>query len=257
MLNHKFTGREAAFILILVAAILGYFYYYVVYQNIEKEIAKYDTADVMDEIDAAQMKYSRLVKMEKELDEEGESTSILGVYNNQSAELLAIAEILEGKATGISMNWDDPQLNGTIVRRDVTITFTSGSIEEAGELVKQISDCEYTLLIVDMTMMEDEVETEVTVENIAVPALTEAADEEDVVLGEDADEAVTSTSQTTTETYTVTKKVTTVTITIRFFETTNGATNLNGLVVPTPAPSVDDDDSSLPSTAELNADING
>ena len=35
MLNHKFTAREAGVILVLVAAILGYFYYYVVYQYFE------------------------------------------------------------------------------------------------------------------------------------------------------------------------------------------------------------------------------
>ena len=163
MLNRKFTSREAAVILILVAVILGYFYYYVVYQNFETELAKYDAEQVQDEIALEQMKVARLQKMKEDLENEGPSDSILGVYNNQSEELSALAGILEGKATGINMDWGDPELNGSIVRRDVTISFSTGSFEEAGDLVKQIADCEYTLLIVNMSMDETEIEEEVEV----------------------------------------------------------------------------------------------
>lgn len=262
MLNHKFTGREAAFILVLVAVILGYFYYYVVYQNIENEIAKYDTTDIEDQIESEQMRTNNLLKMKAELENEGDSASVLGVYNNQSEELLALADILEGKATAITMNWSDPQLSGGIVRRDVTITFNTGSIEEAGELIKQISDCKYTLLIVDVSMNETKVTSEVEVESV-VPAPTvdvtlEGENDtvsDDVSVDDNTEETVAP--QTNTEKVMVTNKVTTVIITIRFFETTDGAVNLNGLDIPAPAPILDDDDSELPSTAELNEDING
>lgn len=253
MLNRKFTAREAAVILILVAVILGYFYYYVVYQYFEDQMAKYDLAQVQDDIDYEQMKVARLQKMKDDLENEGPSDSILGVYNNQSEELSALAGILEGKATGINMDWGDPELNGSIVRRNVTISFSTGSFEDAGDLVKQIADCEYTLLIVNMSMDETEIE-----EDVEVPASsTTLADGLDAVAeGEEgADTLIAENPQT--ETVTVTKKVTSVTLTIRFFETTDGAVNLNGLTQPTPevTPAVDDD--GLPSTAELNEQING
>ena len=76
MLNRKFTAREAAVILILVAVILGYFYYYVVYQNFEAELARFDVAQVQDEIELEQMKVARLQKMKEDLENEGPSDSI-------------------------------------------------------------------------------------------------------------------------------------------------------------------------------------
>ena len=191
--------------------------------------------------------------MKETLESEGPSDSELGIYNNQSEELSALADILEGKATGINMNWGDPELNGSIVRRDVTISFSTGSYEDAGDLVKQIADCEYTLLIVNMSMDETEIEEEV---EVAASSTTLADGLDAVAEGEEgADTLIAENPQT--ETVTVTKKVTSVTLTIRFFETTDGAVNLNGLTQPTPevTPTVDDD--GLPSTAELNEQING
>ena len=251
MLNHKFTSREAAVILILVAVILGYFYYYVVYQNFETELAKYDTMEVEDEIATEEAKAIRLAKMKEELEAGDANPSILGVYNNQSEELSALADILEGNATNISMSWSDPQLNGTVVRRDVSISFTTGSFDDAGDLIKQIADCEYALLIVDMSMDENESVTEVEVE---APQTTEApADVEGEDVATETETAPTETPATTT----IVKKETTVYLTIRFFETTNGAANLNGLTLPAPTVAVDEDDDGLPSTAELNEQING
>lgn len=253
MLSRKFTAREAVVILVLVAAILGYFYYYVVYQYFEDQKAQYDVAQVQDEIDYEQLKVARLQKMKQELENEGPSESVLGVYNNQSEELSALAAILENKATGISMNWSDPQLDGKIVRRDVTISFNTGNFKDAGDIIKEIADCEYTLVIVDLSM--DETETE---EDVEVPvASTVATEEVDVVNeGAEGDDPVIA-SQSQTEIVTVTKKVTSVSLTIRFFETTDGAANLNGLIVPNDDPVTSDDDDNLPSTAELNEQING
>ena len=254
MLNRKFTAREAAVILILVAVILGYFYYYVVYQYFEDQMARYDVAQVQDEIDYEQLKVARLQKMEQDLDAKGPSTSVLGVYNNQSEELSALAAILEGKATGINMNWYDPELDGKIVRRDVTISFNTGSFEEAGDLIKEIADCEYTLLIVDLSMDESEVEEEIEVAATSVSALDDAVlTDAEAVEAEAQDE-----EQPQTEIVTVTKKITSVSVTIRFFETTEGAINLNGLTQPAATTVVDkDSDDGMPSTAELNEEING
>lgn len=253
MLNRKFTAREAAVILILVAVILGYFYYYVVYQNFEAELARFDVAQVQDEIELEQMKVARLQKMKEDLENEGPSDSILGVYNNQSEELSALADILEGKATGINMDWGDPELNGSIVRRDVTISFNTGSFEDAGDLVKQIADCEYTLLIVNMSMDETEIEEEI---EVAATGTTLSDGLDAVAEGEEGTDTVVA-EEPQTETVTVTKKVTSVTLTIRFFETTDGAVNLNGLTQPEPEVTVEEDDDGLPSTAELNEQING
>ena len=253
MLSRKFTAREAVVILVLVAAILGYFYYYVVYQYFEDQMAQYDVAQVQDDIDYEQLKVARLQKMKEELENKDPSDSILGVYNNQSAELNALAAILENKATDISMSWSDPQLDGRIVRRDVTISFNTGSFAEAGDIIKEIADCEYTLVVVDLSM--DETETE---EDVEVPvASTVATEDVDVATeGAEGDDPVTD-SQSQTETVTVTKKVTNVYITIRFFETTDGAVNLNGLIVQNDDPVTAEDDDGLPSTEELNDQING
>ena len=265
MLNHKFTAREAGVILVLVAAILGYFYYYVVYQYFEDQIAQYDIAELEDEISVEQAKTARLNKMKNELENGEASGSELGVYNNQSEELLALASILDGKATDISLSWSDPELNGTIVRRDVTISFNTGNFEEAGEIIKEIADCEYTLLIVDLTMNETSFEQVVEVDVTTTPTPAVVADDEntdvnaDSVENPDSTEVVDADQQnvTTTQTTTYVSSVTSVSLTIRFFETTNGAVNLNGLTQPAPVVEEEEEDDGLPSTAELNEQING
>ena len=257
MLNHKFTAREAGVILLLVAVIIGYLYYYVVYQYFEDEVAKYDAAELEEQIGLEQAKAVRLKKMQEELEKGTLSTSTLGVYNNQSEEILALSEILEGKVTNISISWGDPVLDGAIVRRDVTISFDTGSFEEAGDIIKEIADCEYTLLIVDMAMNESTTEEEVI--TTVTPAPTKVPDDEetaDIEATEELGEADTQAASTMT-TY-VTKRSTSVSLTIRFFETTEGAANLNGLNVSTAEPEYDeDDDSFVPSTEELNEEING
>ena len=264
MLNHKFTAREAGVILVLVAAILGYFYYYVVYQYFEDQIARYDTTDLEDEITTEQAKTARLTKMKNELENGEDSGSELGVYNNQSEELLALASILDGKATDISLSWGDPQLNGTIVRRDVTVYFNTGDFEEAGEIIKEIADCDYTLLIVDLSMNESTYEqaVEVDVMTTPTPSIVAAdentdvsADSEDA--SENADAATDLQTVTTTQSYTVVSSATSVSLTIRFFETTEGSVNLNGLIQPEPEVEEEVEDDGLPSTAEINEQING
>lgn len=235
MLNHKFTAREAGVILLLVAVILGYIYYYVVYQYFEDQMAKYDTAELEDEIAMEQAKIARLNKMKQELESGDVSSATLGVYNNQSEEILALSEILDGKASDISISWNDPELDGTMVRRDVIISFTTGNLVQAGEIIKDLSDCKYSLLIVDLSMDESTYEEEITNTVTAEPTVVPADDETSEDLAEDVLPA------TTTVTSTVTKKATNVTVTLRFFETTNGAENLNGLELPTPAASIEDD----------------
>ena len=264
MLNHKFTAREAGVILLLIAVVIGYVYYYVVYQWFENQVASYSTLEIEDEILLEEQKAFKLKKMQAELENGNDNTSILAVYNNQSAEILALNDILVGNANYISITWSDPELTGTIVRRDVTISFTADSYEEAGDLIKAIADCEYTLLIVDMSMNEDSVATIIqpevtpTPEPDEVPADIEATEEgeTDVDTAETA-EVEEAPQPTATVTPLVGKKATYVTITVRFFETTDGASNLNGLVQPAPVVTIDDDDDGLPSTAEINDQING
>ncbi|GEM_PF-795671 len=264
MLNHKFTAREAGVILLLTAVIIGYVYYYVVYQYFENEVKRFDVTEVEDEIELERAKAIHLQQMKEELENEESSDAVLGIYNNQSAELLALADILEGKATGISLDWGDPVLDGTIVRRDVSISFTTGSFEEAGNIIKEIADCEYSLLVVDMSMSEIKEYATVPAESQeTAPAETEAVDAEAAEPAEPAetaaDDAAADTSEGQTEANSETvivNKITTVTMTIRFFETTEGAENLNGLVEEEVPVETDSYDDGLPSTEDLNEELN-
>ncbi|MCQ2516128.1 MAG: hypothetical protein MJ094_04615 [Saccharofermentans sp.] len=202
MHNHKITIKEAIVIFVLSLAVIAYLYYAFFWTSYQRKLSSYNTIDIDSQIEVEQMRATSLTNMRNEI--ENSSNSNLGqiaIYNNQSNEIRELSSIITNNATGILMTWKDPVLDGSIVRRQVELTFIVDSYEEALDIISSISNCEYRLVINNLSIEGEE-------------GVIEVIDyENDDITYVDAPISVS--------------------LTITFFETTVGADSEAGLIVTT------------------------
>ena len=193
MLNREFTAKEK--ILILVAAILalGLIYYNFVYRYFQNQIKLYDTVALEDELMVEQNKAMRISQMKQIIEEsEGKVKGDLSVYNNQSAEIVEMGRIFDEDGDNVNITWSDPIMSGTIIRRDVNITFHCTSYQNFKNILQKMSEMKYRCLI----------------GNVAV---TDANTKESVGIAESGD--------------------INASISVTFFETSEGAVSLAGVTI--------------------------
>lgn len=190
MLKHKFTLRETIFMLVAVVLALGIFYYQVILKGYTNAKKQYDTTNLQDEQTVLLAKAAKLKTMEDYIEShEGESYGEVAVYNNLANEMDALAAVFNGKVGDVSIDYNDPYVINSIVRREASISFKTSSYSQAKELVQAISDLKYRCIITELSMSDDDTNNLESSNSISV------------------------------------------TLQVTFFETTEGATNTNGLVV--------------------------
>lgn len=153
MLKHKFSLKEMLLIMVAVILALGIFYYEVILKSYNNAKTTYDVTNLQDEQTILLAKAQKLKTMEDYLDSHSdESYGEIAVYNNQANEISALSNIFEGKIDNVSINWSDPTLTDSIVRRNATISFTTTSYSQAKELVEDITQLKYRCIITSMQM---------------------------------------------------------------------------------------------------------
>ena len=193
MLNREFSAKEKLLLLIAAVLALGLFYYNFVYKFFQSQYALYDTAKIEDELLVEQSKSTRIAQMKQIIeDSKGKVKGDLSVYNNQSAEIIEMGMIFDEDADNVSISWSEPVMSGTIIRRDVNITFHCRSYENFKNVLRKMSEMKYRCLI----------------GNVAV-----------------------SDANTRESTGIVTSGDINASISVRFFETSEGAVSLAGVTV--------------------------
>jgi len=148
MLNREFTAKEKILLLVAAVLALGLFYYNFVYRFFQSQYALYDTATIENELLVEQSKAMRISQMKQVIaDSKGTVKGDLSVYNNQSAEIIEMGRIFDEDADNVSITWSDPVLSGTIIRRDVNITFHCRSYENFKNVLQKMSEMQYRCLI--------------------------------------------------------------------------------------------------------------
>ena len=153
MLKREFSAKEK--ILILVAAILalGLIYHNFVYKYFQNQMVLYDTATLEDQLIIEQSKANRISQMKQIIEESKDRvTGDLSVYNNQSAEIIEMGMIFDEDGNNVSISWSDPVLSGTIIRRDVNITFRASSYQNFKNILRKMSEMRYRCLIRNVTV---------------------------------------------------------------------------------------------------------
>ena len=174
MLKHKFSLRETVLVCIAAILALGIFYYEAIEKNYQKAFHQYDTTNM------------RSIKSYIEEHSDANQGEV-AVYNNLANEIDALANILQPTASNVSIQWAEPYLTDTIVRRNADITCTVPSYVIAESVIDQIVNLQYKCIISSLSISGSDTISVNTSESVSIS------------------------------------------MTVTFFETTDGAVNINGL----------------------------
>lgn len=154
MLSRKFTLREIILLLIAILLLLGIFYYQVILKDYNEAKVTFNTASLEDQesiLTAKAMKYKQMKTYIEEHADDNYGT--VAVYNNLSNEIEALSNVFTG-IDNVSINWQEPSLTNTIVRRNATITFDVSSYEQAKNIMKSINELEYKCIITSTSLSD-------------------------------------------------------------------------------------------------------
>lgn len=169
MLNHKFTLRETLLLLVAAFLALGIFYYQVVVKNYNEAKELYNTSGIAEELTILQAKVAKKQSMEDYLSKHSnDSYGEIAVYNNLSNEISALANIFDGKVDNVSISWSEPTLDGTIVRRNASISFKTNNYALTKNLVSNINSLKYRVIITNLSITSDNKENLSTSSSISV-----------------------------------------------------------------------------------------
>lgn len=153
MLNHKFSLRES--LLVIVAAIvgLGIFYYQFVYKEYQNALKQYDNTIAEEQTTILLAKANKMQAMQNYIEQHAdESTGEVASYNNLANEIDALATIINDKSSNVSINWSEPYLTDTIVRRNADITLHVSSYNEAENIIQDIANLQYKCVISSLSI---------------------------------------------------------------------------------------------------------
>ncbi len=154
----KSRGRNSAkreMILIIVLAIIlaGMVYYRFVQMTVSSGMEKAQEAidTNQTEYDLSSAKLLQLKTMNNKLNDFEESgMGYLASYNNVKKEIQLLDRILK-PTTDYSMSLSDAVQTGDLIRRDISIRFTTGSFAQTFAVLKEFEKSEYRNLVKDIT----------------------------------------------------------------------------------------------------------
>lgn len=153
MLKHKFSLRETILICIAAILALGIFYYEAIEKNYQKALHQYDTTNMQSEMDLLDVKEAKMRSMESYIEEHSDANQgEVAIYNNLANEIDALANILQPTASNVSIQWAEPYLTDTIVRRNADITCTVPSYVIAESVIDQIVNLQYKCIISSLSI---------------------------------------------------------------------------------------------------------
>lgn len=153
MLKHKFSLRETILVCIAAILALGIFYYEAIEKNYQKALHQYDTTNMQSEMDLLDVKEAKMRSMESYIEEHSDANQgEVAIYNNLANEIDALANILQPTASNVSIQWAEPYLTDTIVRRNADITCTVPSYVIAESVIDQIVNLQYKCIISSLSI---------------------------------------------------------------------------------------------------------
>ena len=133
ILNRSFSTREKVLILVLVALLLVACYYFLVVKNVADTKAENDLQlqEIQMQVDTQTALAMARTRMENELDELNTLLSGVGTYD---------------------VKFSQPELDGELVRRPVTITYTVAGYNEALGIVQSLQNGTYRCDVTDFAL---------------------------------------------------------------------------------------------------------
>ena len=160
-MSRKFTAREKIFLLVCSFMFLSIFYYQVVWKSTSKTMESYNTITLEDELLAIQTKAQKMLQMEKIIEEHnGQVKGLVADYNNLENEIIEPNIVLK-EARSYQLDSEDPTTDGSIVRRNINITFQAKSYQVGKKIIQSLQDFRYKCLLRDINIsaLEDSLQT--------------------------------------------------------------------------------------------------
>lgn len=155
VLNRSFSAREKVLLLILAIVVVVGAYYFLVVKNVADTLAANQTEleEVQAQIDAQTALAQARTRMESELSELGDGQSLpeVAVYDNIRNELNELNGLMSSAAS-YDLTFDQPRLDGDLVRRDVKVSFTVPDYRSALDMVSKLENGSYRCLVNDFTL---------------------------------------------------------------------------------------------------------
>ena len=150
VLNRSFSTREKWLLLILALVLVAGAYYYLVVKNVTDTLIanQQQLEELQIQIDEQSSIALARGRMEAELAElgDGESLPEVAVYDNIRNELNEL-DALMATAASYDLTFDQPELDGSLVRRTVSVSFTVSDYRAALDVVKALENGTYKCLI--------------------------------------------------------------------------------------------------------------
>ena len=146
------TKKEKAAIVVLLLLILLTGWYVGIYSPIQERIEAADTTDLEDAIAMEQVKSARIKSMQAEIQENKDADApVVPSYNNFKEELEELNRI-HGQAYDFLFTFNEPEVNGTNIRRSVTVNCSAEDYDAAVEMMREILQGPYRSLIYNISM---------------------------------------------------------------------------------------------------------
>ena len=142
LMSYVLTKKEKAAIVVLLLLILLTGWYVGIYSPIQERIEAADTTDLEDAIAMEQVKSARIKSMQAEIQPS---------YNNFKEELEELNRI-HGQAYDFLFTFNEPEVNGTNIRRSVTVNCSAEDYDAAVEMMREILQGPYRSLIYNISM---------------------------------------------------------------------------------------------------------
>lgn len=155
-MKRKLTAREWILlgVLVVVALVSAYVSLFYLPTTARREAARQETQLCQDQMEAARLRLEDKRRMERELkelfDREADPLS-LAPYDNLQPVMVELHGILAG-AEDYSLSFGSVDAEEPIVRRSISLTFTSSSYEGAKAILQQLHDSMYRCLLSDITI---------------------------------------------------------------------------------------------------------
>lgn len=152
LMSYVLTKKEKAAIVVLLLLILLTGWYVGIYSPIQERIEAADTTDLEDAIAMEQVKSARIKSMQAEIQENKDADApVVPSYNNFKEELEELNRI-HGQSYDFLFTFNEPEVNGTNIRRSVTVNCSVEDYDAAVEMMREILQGPYRSLIYNISM---------------------------------------------------------------------------------------------------------
>lgn len=156
MLNREFTFREKILMVACLALAVGLFYYQFVHKGIRQQMREYSTETLQMEIETEEAKAAKIAEMEHVIaNSENKVRGNVAVYNNLAAEISFVGAVTNRRASNVSLSWSNPVLNGTTVRRGVRVSFNTTSYNFLKQILQSFNESPYRCIIYDLSLSDN------------------------------------------------------------------------------------------------------